>query len=124
MKKDLSNVIKKIEPGSDLDDAQYIGLLVNHVSASNNNLFTCKTEDGEEYTGRLFGIPNIINAEGKYIDSPEIYLDYVKKGKKGLLHFNTVSGIEILDSKGKLVNVFTSLGESYNYIKNRKSKNI
>lgn len=122
--KEISSAIKSIEPGSDLDDAQYIGLVIeNDNNVPNTNLFSCKSEDGKEYFGRLIGKTSILNADGGNVSSPEVYLNFIKNGKKNLLHFNTISGIEITDSKGKIFNVCTSLGESYNYIKKISEKN-
>lgn len=121
--KDIASAIKSIEPGSDLDDAQYIGLVMENDNVSHTNLFSCKSEDGKEYFGRLIGKTSILNADGGNVSSPEVYLSFIKKGNKNLLHFNTISGIEITDSKGKIFNVCTSLGESYNYIKKISEKN-
>ena len=121
--KHSTSILKDITPGSVKDDAQYINLLFENKSRQVSDLFTCKLNDGSEYTGRLFGKSDIIDSDGFQINDCNIYLDFISNNKKNLLHFNRMSGIEVLNKDGKILNVFTSMSDCFDYLKKKELKN-
>lgn len=121
--KHLTAQLKDIKSGDVRDDAQYIQMFFDNSSRQVKEIFTCKLNDGTEYTGRLFGRSEVIDADGNQLNDCKIYLDYITKGKKNLLHNTRNAGIEIVERSGKVVNVFTTMHDCFDYLEKKELKN-
>ena len=113
--------LKAIKPGDIKDNSQYISMYFNNSNKKIIDLFTCKLKDGTEYTGRLFGRSEVIDAEGKEISDCKIYLDVLKKKNTHLVHNNRLAGIELVDRSEKVFNMFTSMHDCFEYLNNKEN---
>lgn len=115
--------LQDIKPDDIRDNAQYIYLFFENSNRKVKELFTCKLKDGSEYTGRLFGITDVVDSEGKEINDCKIYLKYLTDKKTYLIHHNRLAGIELVGKNNKVYNVFTTIGDCFEYLKSIESKN-
>jgi hypothetical protein len=115
--------LQDIKAGDNKDNAQYIYLYFENNSRKVKELFICKLTDGSEYTGRLFGKPEIFDSEGKEIIDCKIYLKYMNDNKMQLLHHNRLAGIELVNKLEKVQNVFTSMGDCFKWLEGKETMN-
>ncbi len=112
----LFNSIAALERGDLKDDIQYIYLLSSKHSKNLSNIFKCTSASGNVYYGKMTGQPEIIDSNGESINDSNVYLDYIEKGKKNLLHINRLAAIEVITEKGKRINVVDSIYDGVDYI--------
>mgnify|MGYP001599876171 CR=1 FL=1 len=112
--------LQDIKPGDIKDNSQYISMYFENSKKKVKELFTCSLKDGSEYTGRLFGRSEVIDAEGNEISDCKVYLDILKKKKTHLVHNNRLAGIELVDKDEKVFNIFTSMNDCFEYLKSKE----
>lgn len=117
---------ENIEVGSFEDDINYLSLNGHFPNLNNSaTIFQCSFDNGNKYYGKLIGNTEIVDYKGNLIDNANNYLDYIKNGKRNLIHINKTSGISIMKKNdgGGILNVFESIHDCLKYIKDIEKVN-